>query len=120
MTRIAWNSLLLGGLLVLADCLSAQDDFLILDEVTIEGQIREPSVAIISSRLRPEISDFRLERSFVDQARRPNVEFSAFNPELALGTRILLPRELLERQRVLKPNGNKSDANGKSTQDGQE
>lgn len=102
MTRTAWTSLTLAALL-LAGPLVAQDDgdVFLLEEMSIEGQVREPSVEIISSRLLPEISGFRLEKSFLDQARRPDEELVDVDPVLGRQARLVDPDALLQRERFL-------------------
>lgn len=101
MTRIAWTSLTLATL-ALAGSLAAQEEFFLLEDMTIEGQVREPSVEIISSRLLPEISGFRLEKSFLDQARRPDEELVDVDPFLGRQARLENPEALLSRPRIVR------------------
>ncbi len=101
MTRTACISLLL---LWLATGIRAQeDDYLILDEVTIEGEVREPAVAIISARLKPELSTFKLEKSFLAKLRRPDPRIVNLNPGIRLELKISNPAPLLERRRTVAP-----------------
>ncbi len=101
MTRTAWTSLLL---LLLARLLPAQEgEYLILDEVTIEGEVREPAVAIISARIQPELSTFKLEKSFLDKLRRPDPRIVNLNPGIRLEMKISDPAPLLERRRSVAP-----------------
>ncbi len=99
MSRTAWISL---GLFLLAGAGRSQErDFLMLDELSIKGQVREPAVAIISSRIQPEITGFKLEKSFFDQVRSPDEELVDVDPAMGLGLRIANRDALLERSRTL-------------------
>ncbi|MDP2359709.1 MAG: hypothetical protein Q8O14_03005 [bacterium] len=89
-------------LLLLAGRAAAQEEgILMLDEVNIQGQVREPSVAIISSRLQPEISGFRLEKSFFDQLRTPDPRLVGLDRALVRGERLRDRESLLARTRIL-------------------
>lgn len=99
MSRIAWIKL---SLLLLAAAPRAQErDFLMLDELSIKGQVREPAVAIISARIQPEITGFKLEKSFFDQVRSPDEELVDVDPGMGAGVRIANKDRLLERPRTL-------------------
>lgn len=97
MSRIGWTSLVL----ILAARLGAQEDLIMLDELEITGKVREPAVAIISSRMQPEITGFRLEKSFFDQLRAPDEELVDLDRAMAREARILDREILLSRNRVL-------------------
>ena len=99
MTRTVWISPLLA--LVLALSARAQDDYLILDEVAIEGEVREPSVEIIASRMKPVLSTFRLEKSFLAKLKTPDSHIVSLNPGIRLEQRITDPDPLLRREREL-------------------
>jgi len=110
-----------------ASRLPAQDkDFFMLDEVSIKGQVREPAVAIISSRMQPEITGFKLEKSFFDQVRSPDEELVDLDPAMGLGLRIPDRDDLLGRARHLPQagwplTGGKGDSAGENkaaTEDG--
>jgi len=106
MTRTAWTSLPLAALLACGSAAAqeaAEDGVFLLEELSIQGQVREPSVEIISSRLLPEISGFRLEKSFLDQARRPDEELVDVDGRLALTTRLEDPDAMLSRPRTPRP-----------------
>jgi hypothetical protein len=97
MSRIAWSSLLLLGVAVAP----AQENVFMLDELEITGQVKEPAVAIISSRLQPEITGFRLEKSFFDQVRAPDEELVDLDRAMAREARVPDRETLLARTRVL-------------------
>lgn len=99
MSRIVWISLLLGA--VGLPALGQDKDYFMLDEVSIKGQVREPAVAIISSRLQPEIVGFKLEKSFFDQVRSPDEELVDVDPVMGQGLRIPNREALLNRARSL-------------------
>jgi len=81
--------------------LAAQEDVFMLDELEITGKVKEPAVAIISARMMPQISGFRLEKSFFDQVRAPDEELVDLDREMAREARILDREALLARARVL-------------------
>jgi hypothetical protein len=97
MSRIGWINLVL----FLASVGAAQEDLFMLDELSITGKVREPAVAIISSRMQPEITGFRLEKSFFDQVRTPDEELVDVDRVMATEARILNREALLTRTRVL-------------------
>jgi hypothetical protein len=97
MSRTAWSSVILLG----ASLALAQENVFMLDELEITGQVREPAVAIISSRLQPEITGFRLEKSFFDQVRAPDEELVDLDRGLAREARLPDRETLLARTRVL-------------------
>lgn len=101
MTRTVWTSAL--SLLLLAGSLLAQGDgdYMILDEVNIEGEVREPSVEIIASRMEPILSTFKLEKSFLNKLKTPDSRIVSLNPGIRLEKRITDPDPLLDRQRIL-------------------
>jgi hypothetical protein len=101
MTRTVWTSAL--AVICLAGSALAQGDgdYMILDEVSIEGEVREPSVEIISSRLEPILSTFRLEKSFLAKLKTPDSRIVSLNPGIRLEKRITDPGPLLDRQRFL-------------------
>jgi hypothetical protein len=97
MSRIGWISLVL----FLASGLAAQEDVFMLDELEITGKVKEPAVAIISARMMPQITGFRLEKSFFDQVRAPDEELVDLDREMAREACILDREALLARARVL-------------------
>jgi hypothetical protein len=102
MSRTGWISLAALGLLALGPRGGrAQDDYMMLDEMSIKGQVREPAVAIISSRLQPEIQGFRLEKSFFDQVRTPDEELVSLDRGMVREERVKDREALLARARVL-------------------
>jgi hypothetical protein len=98
MTRIVWISLL-SGLLFGAPLFA--EDFLILDDMDIKGEVREPAVEIISSRILPSIEGFRMEKSFLQQARQPDPNIVELPLKFGIPVRMLAPELLLERPRAL-------------------
>jgi hypothetical protein len=88
---------------VTGPAVAQEEEVLLLDDLLIKGQVREPSVEIISSRLQPTIRGFRLEKSFLDQARRPDEELVDVDPLLGREARLASPDALLSRPRVLRP-----------------
>jgi len=89
------------GLVLAVSALAQGDDYMLLDEVTIEGEVAEPSVEIISSRLEPILSTFRLEKSFLAKLKTPDSRIVSLNPGIRLEQRITDPDPLLKRQRLL-------------------
>jgi len=79
----------------------AQENVFMLDELEITGQVKEPAVAIISSRLQPEITGFRLEKSFFDQVRSPDEELVDLDRGMAREARVPDRDALMARTRVL-------------------
>jgi hypothetical protein len=101
MSRTAWISLLGAGLLAAHGARAQGGDFLLLDEMTIKGQVKQPAVAIISSRLVPEIQGFKLEKSFFEQVRSPDEELVLLDRRLADQALIRDPQALLARARQM-------------------
>jgi len=83
----------------------------------IEGTVQEPAVMMIPSRILPEISGFRLEKSFLSQARNPDEQIVTIDAGVAEETRIMDPERLLERPRELKKPPLETDANQQSQQE---
>lgn len=100
MARTVWTKLTLAVLFAASLGRAQDDEVLILDEISIEGQVREPSVAIFSSRMLPVIEGFRLEKSFFDQARSPDEELVELDPEWGREGRVENPEALLKRDRL--------------------
>ena len=101
MSKTAWINLLAAGLLAGTPARAQDDGVLMLDEMSIKGQVREPAVAIISSRLQPEIEGFKLEKSFFEQVRSPDEELVDLDRGMA-GQATIRDREvLLNRARLL-------------------
>jgi hypothetical protein len=98
MIKIVWINLL--SLVFCTGSLTAQE-LLILDDVQIDGEVREPSVEIIASRILPLVEDFRMEKSFLKQARRPDAELVGLSDDLGKPVRMPAPELLLNRPRYV-------------------
>ena len=103
MSRTAWISLMAACLLAGRPMpVRAQGgDYMMLEELTIKGKVREPAVSIIAKRLAPEIEGFKLEKSFFEQVRSPDEELVDLDRRLGSQASIRDPQVLLTRARQL-------------------
>jgi hypothetical protein len=108
MTRIALISSVV--LLCLISMFAfAQDDVLMLDDAMIEGEVREPSVAMFSSRIVPEINAFKLEKSFLENVGITAPEIITLSGQTGKEVRISDADSLISRPRILKSTSTHSD-----------
>ncbi len=116
MTRTGWTSTFFL-FLIQASCPAQEEEYISIGEMHIEGTVQEPAVMMIPSRILPEISGFRLEKSFLSQARNPDEQIVTIDAGVAEETRIMDPERLLERPRELKKPPLETDANQQSQQE---
>ena len=107
MTRIAWISSL--ALLSMMAFPGLSQEVLIIDDAMIEGEAREPSVAMFSSRIIPEINAFKLEKSFIENAGRPDPVIIGAAKQQHPDVRISEADSLVNRARILKTEGPQTD-----------
>jgi hypothetical protein len=100
MARIVLTRFLILLLAAATVAVAQEEDVFLLDELSIEGQVREPSVAIFSTRILPEIEAFKLEKSFFDQARSPDEQLVELDPDMGNAARVQDPQAMLGRERV--------------------
>ncbi len=100
MARIVLTRFLILLLAAAPVALAQEEEVFLLDELSIEGQVREPSVAIFSTRILPEIEAFKLEKSFFDQARSPDEQLVELDPNMGNAARVQDPQAMLGRERM--------------------
>lgn len=92
--------LLLIGLSVTAMAqVSSEPRRVMLGEITIKGEIRQPSVSIISSRIQPEFRKLLVEKSFLTEIRQASAEVIELNSDIRAPFKIRKIESLLLKDR---------------------
>ncbi|MBL7033385.1 MAG: hypothetical protein ISR91_04500 [Candidatus Delongbacteria bacterium] len=77
----------------------------LLGEVTIKGEIRQPNVAMFSSRIPPEFRKLQVEKSFLTEIRQPLAEVVELNSDIRAPYKIGKIETLLLKERQYKLSG---------------
>ena len=78
---------------------SDQAPRVMLGEINIKGEIRQPSVSIISSRIQPEFRKLHVEKSFLTEIRQAPAEVIELNSDIRAPFKIHRVESMLLKDR---------------------
>ena len=96
----SWMLVLLLATIGLAQ---VETERVMLGEITIKGEVSQPSVSIISSRIQPEFRKLQVEKSFLSEIRQPSAKVLQLNADIRAPYRIKGIEQLLFRERQQQP-----------------
>jgi hypothetical protein len=97
------NSWLLVLLLAATGLAQGEPQRVMLGEITIKGEVSQPSVSIISSRIQPEFRRLQVEKSFLTEIRQPSAKVLQLNADVRVPHKIKAIEQLLFRERHYQP-----------------
>ncbi len=80
-----------------------EQERVMLGEITIKGEVSQPSVSIISSRIQPEFRRLQVEKSFLTEIRQPSAKVLQLNVDVRAPHKIQQIERLLFRERQYQP-----------------
>jgi len=100
-------------LLFIAVALQAQPrERVMLGEITIKGEIRQPSVSIIASRIRPEFRKLQVEKSFLTEIRQAPADVVELNSDIRAPFKLRGIDALLAKERYHQARGESNNESG--------